>query len=242
MTLRRTLLVAAVVSGCGRYGVPETEVGAVVASPFGERIRVLELYPGVTATIVEPQRIDAGKPVVLILYALPNGNTTAQTMGRAGADSANWRFDIQHIAAQTRALRASGIAELEQAVVVYLEADTKSWPAWRQRLGYPRANDRIRGIVEQLRTSLSDTPASVTLTGHSGGGSFIFGFFEAAASLPAWLNRIAFLDANYNFEPRHGDRLTQWLEGDARRTLVVLAYDDREITLDGKKVVSDSGG
>jgi hypothetical protein len=34
----------------------------------------------------------------------------------------------------------------------------------------------------------------------------------------------------------------KWLRGDPARTLVVLAYDDREIMLDGKKVVSDEGG
>jgi len=34
----------------------------------------------------------------------------------------------------------------------------------------------------------------------------------------------------------------QWLRRDPRQKLVVLAYDDRNIMLDGKKVVSDSGG
>lgn len=33
-----------------------------------------------------------------------------------------------------------------------------------------------------------------------------------------------------------------WLRRNAQNRLVVLAYDDREIMLDGKKVVSDSGG
>ena len=38
------------------------------------------------------------------------------------------------------------------------------------------------------------------------------------------------------------EKLAAWLHRDPRNTLVVLAYDDREIMLDGKKVVSDSGG
>jgi hypothetical protein len=201
---------------------------------------VLALYPGVTATIVSPGRLDEARPVELILYALPNGNSTAETMGRSMDAGVGWRFDIQHIAAQTRLLRERGVP---QAVVAYLEADGKSWPAWRAKLGYARANRRIVEMVDQLRTAIGDPPQfQVTLTGHSGGGSFMFGFIEGQDTLPAWLSRVAFLDANYNFAAPHGVKLRAWLRADAGRRLVVLAYDDREITLDGKKVVSDSGG
>ena len=70
----------------------------------------------------------------------------------------------------------------------------------------------------------------------------MFGFIEGQDSLPSWLERIAFLDANYNFDYRHGEKLVKWLRGNPKNTLVVLAYDDRNIMLDGKKVVSDSGG
>ena len=214
--------------------------GVAPSLSAGERIRVLELYPGVTATIVAPAKIDTRKPVDLILYALPNGNSTAETMGRTMVDGVTWRFDIQHIAAQTRALRERG---LPQAIVAYLEADTTSWPSWRSKLGYARANGRIIELVDQIRTEIGNPPQLlVTLTGHSGGGSFMFGFIEGQDSLPAWLHRIAFLDANYNFEPKHGDKLVAWLHRSAENRLVVLAYDDREIMLDGKKVVSDSGG
>ena len=214
--------------------------GFVPAGSAGERTRVLELYPGVTATLVAPAQLDLRRRVDLVLYALPNGNSTAETMGRRLTDSTAWRYDIQHIGAQTRALRARG---LPQAIVAYLEADTKSWPAWRSRLGYERANARIVEIVDQLRAELHAPPRlAVTLTGHSGGGSFAFGFIDGQDSLPPWLERVAFLDSNYSFEYRHGEKLVQWLRGDPRRTLVVLAYDDRNIMLDGRKVVSDSGG
>lgn len=228
--------------GCARHVAARDHSPFTNAGSFGERIRVLDLYPGVTATIVAPAQLNASEPADLILYALPNGNTTAQTMGRTTApgDTVNWRYDIQHIAAQTRALRSRG---LPQAVVVYLEADTKSWPAWRSARGFARANARIVEIVDQLRAAIGDpSRLVVTLTGHSGGGSFMFGFIEGQDSLPPWLERIAFLDANYNFDYGHGEKLVKWLRGDPRRTLVVLAYDDREITLNGKKVVSDSGG
>jgi hypothetical protein len=207
---------------------------------FGEQTRVLSLAPGVTATIVAPARLDLGRRVDLILYALPNGNSTAETIGRLPVDSATWRFDIQHIGAQTRTLRQRG---LDQAVVVYLEADRKSWPEWRSRHTYDRANPRIVQIVNELRAAIGN-PAqlAVTLTGHSGGGSFAWGFIDGQDSLPAWLERIAFLDSNYSYERRHGTKIASWLRRDPKHTLVVLAYDDRNIMLDGKRVVSDSGG
>ena len=237
--IRATLTLALLLTACAtRPGIGLA--GFASSGSFGERVRVLDLYPGVTATVVAPARLDDRKPVDLILYALPNGNSTAQTIGRRIAPGIDWHYDIQHIGAQTRALRERG---LPQAIVVYLEADRKSWPEWRRVHGYQRANSRIVDIVDQLRAAIGNPPRlSVTLTGHSGGGSFAWGFIDGQESLPDWLERIAFLDSNYSFEPRHGERIAQWLRRDTSNTLVVLAYDDREITLDGKKVVSDSGG
>ena len=56
---------------------------------------------------------------LIILYALPNGNTTEQTMGKRLAKSDDWHFDIQHIKAQTKFLRQ----ELpdKNIIVIYLE-------------------------------------------------------------------------------------------------------------------------
>src|SRR5450759_2129162 len=227
-------------TACARAPLDHDLRGFAPSGGSGERIRVLELYPCVTATIVAPLGLDAGRPIDLIVYALPNGNSQAETIGRKLVEGVGWRYDIQHIGAQTRALRERG---LRQAVVVYLETDGKSWPAWRAKQGYERANARIVAMVDQLRAAIGNPPQlAVTLTGHSGGGSFMFGFVEGQDTLPDWLQRMAFLDANYNFEPRHGDKIVAWLRPNPTNRLVVLAYDDREIMLDGKKVVSDSGG
>ena len=199
--------------------------------------------PGVTATIVGPADVDLKRPVELIFYTLPNGNSTAQTIGQRMSEGLDWHFDIQHIGAQTRALRARGFG-LDQAIVVYLEADGKSWPAWRAKLGYPKANARLVEIVNSIREPLSTImQMNVTLTGHSGGGSFMFGFIEGQPEIPNWIGRIAMLDASYNFDgTTHGAKLRDWLRRDPRHRFVSMAYDDREIMLDGKKVVSDSGG
>lgn len=206
----------------------------------GESMRVMSFEPGVTATIVVPADYDAHAHVDLILYALPNGNSTSQTIGKKLAPGDDWHFDIQNIGAQTRALRSRG---MKQAVVVYFEANTKSWPDWRRVHGYETSNARIVGMVSDVRSALGNPQdLSVTLSGHSGGGSFIWGVIEGQTLLPPWLDKIAFLDANYSFEPKHGESITRWLRDDSRRTLVVVAYDDREITVDGKKVVDSLGG
>ena len=205
-----------------------------------ESVRVLHFDPGVTATIVIPATFDPSARVDLILYALPNGNTTAQTIGHKMSPGDDWHFDIQNIGAQTRALRSRG---LKQAVVVYFEANTKSWPDWRRLHGYELSNSRIIGMVNEVRRAIGNPfDVAVTLTGHSGGGSFMLGFIEGQTLLPPWLSRIAFLDANYSFESQHGDKIAKWLLEDRAHTLIVVAYDDREIVVDGKKVVTDSGG
>jgi hypothetical protein len=215
----------------------QTRTAPVIAA---ERIQVLTPSAGMRVTMVSPVAIDTTLPVDLILYALPNGNTTSETIGGPLTDSASWRYDIQHIGAQTRALFSHGVA---QAIVAYLEADSKSWPSWRQTRGYDSANRDIVRIVDSIVDAIERPPRlTVTLTGHSGGGSFMFGFIEGQASIPNWIDRIAFLDANYNFEGRHRAPMARWLNADPGHRLIVVAYDDREIMLDGKKVVSDSGG
>ena len=69
---------------------------------FAERITTLSPAPEVTIEINSPPAKDFApdKPVLLILYALPNGNTTAQTVGKKLLPGDDWHFDIQHIGAQ----------------------------------------------------------------------------------------------------------------------------------------------
>ena len=65
------LLIALLLATCAHKHV-QLDAGFTHAASAGERIRVLELYPGVTATLVAPAKLDADKRVDLILYALPN--------------------------------------------------------------------------------------------------------------------------------------------------------------------------
>ena len=103
--------------------------------------------------------------------------------------------------------------------------------------------ERIRQLVDTIASEIPGKP-SIALTGHSGGGSFITGYINSADAIDARITRIAYLDANYSYddEQHHGDKLLAWLKGDPKRHLIVIAYDDRNITLNGKPVVSATGG
>src|SRR5581483_10424736 len=102
----------------------------------------------------------------------------------------DWHYDIQHIAAQIRQWRR--LHPDCNLVLACVEAEGLSWPAWRKR--HADAEARIAHAVATLRSWLP-APPQVTLAGHSGGGSFLFGLIEAHDRVPEWVERIIFLDA-----------------------------------------------
>src|SRR5215212_11289060 len=77
-----------------------------------------KMYGDVKITIDMPVELKKNTETILIVYALPNGNTTDQTMGKRLQPGDDWHFDIQHIKAQTAFLRM----KLEQNIIVaYME-------------------------------------------------------------------------------------------------------------------------
>ncbi len=206
---------------------------------FNERTLTLPLRTDVRARVNEPLSLGQGRPLHLILYALPNGNSIEETSGRKPASSNEWHFDLQHIAAQTRFLRAADTNG--DYVVVYLEAGNKSWPAWRK--AHRGEGGEIRGMVEELAARYTNHSTRVTLSGHSGGGSFIFGYLGAVDEIPASIERIAFLDSTYAYDTQqHAVKLARWLKSPTAPALCVLAYDDANGLLNGKPFVSHRGG
>lgn len=209
------------------------------APPFNEQVRWSKLPSGVRVfvNVPAPANQQASRRL-LVIYATPNGNTIEQTLGCAATKDVDWRFDIQHVAAQVRAFRE--IAADQTVILAVVQAPRLSWPTFRR--DQPRADTIIQELVESLGKEYAAD--RVVLTCHSGGGSFVFGYLNAVESLPPSLERIVFLDANYSYSDneQHGDKLLKWLQSDAARRLVVIAYDDREITLNGKKVVGPEGG
>lgn len=204
---------------------------------FGEQVRDEWLDDGVRVHTNLPTDYDPKRPTQIVVYATPNGNTIEQTLGCAKAPGLDWHCDIQHVAAQVRQFREW--RPDVNVVLAVVEADGLSWPGWRRN--HADAASRIARIVGTIRER---TPGLVTLTGHSGGGSFITGLIESADVIPNWVERIAYLDANYSYSDgsKHGDKLLAWLHGGDRRRLHILAYDDRNIMLDGKRVVGPDGG
>ncbi len=208
------------------------------SSTDGETTTFLQLAPDVRVCINESTASAEMPPekTELLFYALPNGNTIEQTLGKQLHPGDDWHYGIQHIAAQTRFLRREQPGK--NVVLVLLEAKGLSWPAWRKKHG----DEQIPKLISELQTRYSSKKPSVVLSGHSGGGSLIFGFLNASAEIPPEVTRIAFLDATYAYDTeRHHSKITNWLQRPGT-SLCVLAYKDDEVTLNGKRIVSATGG
>ena len=191
----------------------------------------------VTVTIDLPANMNAHTPAILVFFALPNGNSTAQTMGKKMNAGDDWHYDIQHIRAQTRFLRSR--RPFQNLIVAYLENDFKSWPLWKSKQpGYQRL---VQHIADTVRT-LVPAVQNVYFNGHSGGGRFIFSFLDGVDSIPAYVQRISFLDSNYGYDSTYTRKLVTWLEGNPRACLNVFAYNDSVALYQGKPVVSATGG
>jgi hypothetical protein len=237
-----TVMVLVVLAG-GCATLRPTELAGFTRSPyFEEQVKTYTFEPEVTVHINAPaaSAFDSSKPVQLVIFALPNGNTIAQTIGCQKAADRDWHFYIQHIGAQTRRLRE--VLTDRNLVVAYVEAGGKSWPAWRGK--HEDSSPRIAALVDSIREHFPADTTTVALTAHSGGGGMLFGFINQVEQIPDWIERIVFLDANYSYseKDRHAEKLEAWLQRSPRHYFGVVAYDDREIEVDGKKVVGPNGG
>ena len=219
----------------------ETKLPGFHSSPyFDEQVITFKWNPEIRIQInaPSPEMFDPEKPVGLALFALPNGNTIEQTVGKVLQEGDDWHFDIQHIGAQTRFLREKDTGY--NLVTVYLEADQKSWPTWKST--YPNYAAIIKSLVEYLKFYFKDYNPFVILTGHSGGGRFIFSFMDAFTDIPDYVDRICFLDSNYGYENSYGDQMIRWINGAEDRYISVLAYNDSIALYNGEPIVSPTGG
>jgi hypothetical protein len=199
----------------------------------------------------EPVYINPANPTIVIFYALPNGNTIEQTKGRKPdlvlGEKDGWRYDIQHIAAQTRFLRSKD--KNSNYVVVYLESALRAWTTHASKYGdsprmYGNLIDTVRSIIADKSSGKADREKqSIVLSSHSGGGRFIFSYIQGGPTIPDYIKRIVFMDSVYGYEESlHLDKLCVWLEKSAKNTLVVYSYIDTTVILDGKHIVSPTGG
>ena len=201
-----------------------------------ESKHVFKMFEDVSITLDIPKESTTKKkPTILILFALPNGNSTAWTMGKKMHPGDDWHYDIQHIAAQTAFIRAA--LPHQQIVVAYLENDQKSWPAWKSK--HPNYLENITAIVDSLSKHFGN-PA-IHLNGHSGGGSFVFAYLKAVTIIPENIQRISFLDSDYNYDSSYLPKLMTWLKNKSTQ-LRVFAYNDSIALYNDKPVVSATGG
>ncbi len=207
------------------------------SSQFNEQVRWTSLESGVRV-FVNARRELSTKPRRLVVYATPNGNSIEQTLGCKAKEGIDWHFQIQHVAAQIRALRE--IDSEHEWILAVVQAPKLSWPTFRRENA--SAAPIIHDIVRNLKTDCE--AKDVVLSCHSGGGAFLWEYISKVDAIPSEISRIVFLDANYSYSDDigHGDRLLSWLNASADRQLIIVAYDDREIELNSKKVIESGGG
>lgn len=195
------------------------------------------LYRDIKVTIDKPADFSTSRKTIVVFYALPNGNTTDQTMGKKMYPGDDWHYDIQHIKAQSIFIRQQ--LRNTNFIVIYLENNFRSWPLWKQR------NPEFKLIIPHMVDSLSglfSSKSQVHLNGHSGGGSFIFGYLAGVAKLPSCIKRISFLDSNYGYDSTYYPKIKEWLVNVKEASLNVFAYNDSVALYNGKPVVSATGG
>ncbi|MRR20448.1 hypothetical protein EG827_09695 [bacterium] len=215
--------------------------GFRVSGSFYEQQMVMENPSAGTRILINAplKGFEPGDRVLLIFYALPNGNTIEQTFGKRLREGDDWHYDIQHIGAQTRFLRR--VIKDRTVVVAYLENNRKSWPAWTAATtGY---REQVKGIVDAVTAIFAPWQPEIVLNGHSGGGRFIFSYIDANEEIPPEVVRIAFLDSNYGYNDTiYGPKIVNWLNSGGDRYLCTLAYNDSVVIYNGKPLVSPTGG
>ena len=214
--------------------------GFVTRPYFNEQICSFNYEPEIRVFINAPpaELFDSDNPTEIVLFALPNGNTIEQTIGKKLNTADDWHFDIQHIGAQTRFLRNQSLKN--NLVVVYLETSQKSWPSWKSK--YPDHPAIINSLVKYLTNLFAEYNPFVVLTGHSGGGRFTFSYLDNVKEIPHSIKRISFLDSNYGYNDSYGPKILEWLNASSENFLSVIAYNDSVALYNGKPFVSDTGG
>ncbi|MBM3458303.1 MAG: hypothetical protein FJX77_07200, partial [Armatimonadetes bacterium] len=141
-----SLMLTPMLAARGTAGTAPSPPGFSPSAWFGEQIREFRPIPQTRAVLLAPGSPLPGRPNRLIVYFTPNGNTVEQTLGCRPGPGLDWRFDIQHVAAQVRRWR-----ELDRRKNLYLacvEAEGLSWPAWRQ--AHSNAPDLAQTLLARL--------------------------------------------------------------------------------------------
>ncbi|MBI5856640.1 MAG: hypothetical protein HZB42_03235 [Sphingobacteriales bacterium] len=204
----------------------------------GPVIDSFRIHGDIKVTIDKPADFFKKRRTIITFFTLPNGNSTEQTMGKKMQPDDDWHFDIQHIRAQTKFIRQQ--IPNKNFVVIFLENNYKSWPSWKQK--HPDFKKEIPHLVDSLADLIDAGRKEIYLNGHSGGGSFIFGYLAGVEHIPSSVKRISFLDSDYGYDSSYYPKLKNWLHNVKDAALNVFAYNDSIALYNGKPVVSATGG
>jgi len=186
--------------------------------------------------------LKADKETIIIFYACPAGNTIPRTIGKQMEAGDDWHYDIQHIGAQTRFLRET--LKDKNVIVVYLQPANLAWQAYDDN--HPDDYlELIQQMVQDILRPFIQFNYKVTLNGHSAGGSWVLRYLQGVDNIPQWIDRIAFIDSDYNYkyDAEHYDSLfTEFLLKRDSSYLCVMAYNDSIALYQGKSFVSPQGG
>jgi len=214
-----------------------------------ERTEYTGLIPDSRVVINAPSAhfINFRKPVRLILFALPNGNSIENTEGRPMLSKTDdWHFDIQHIAAQVRFLREND--KRYNYIVAYLESSQKAWTAHASKykdspLMYSHLVDTVKAIVlDKYFKNKPSVMLNVVLASHSGGGRFVFNYLLGVSEIPGFVERLCFIDSYYGYEEPFAGKFIKWLNSGKDKMLGVISYVDTTVIYNGKPIVSKTGG
>lgn len=209
---------------------------------FNEQILRMEIYNGIKIEVNAPAAsiFNCNKKVMLIFYALPNMNTIDETIGRQKVPGLDWHYDIQQIGAQVRFLR--NLIVNKNIVIAYLQSPEESWQWWRMK--HPGEDFIFKNIVDSVVNIFKNFSTEIVLDGHSGGGSFVFGYINSVNKIQNKITRLAFLDSDYDYSDslKHGDKICNWLKAKQDHFLCVISYDDRHVIINGKDIGTIEGG
>jgi len=239
--IRRLLLMS--IAGIGFLSAVELP-GFIEDPAMHEQSRSFLWGSDVNVHINAPARdsLKIEKETMLIFYALPAGNTIEWTIGKKMQPNDDWHYDIQHIGAQTRFLRKT--LKDKNVVTIYLQPLSKSWSLYAESHPHDHVQ-RIHEMTDSIISLFSAFHYKVTFSGHSAGGSWVLRNLIGRSEVPSRVERLAFLDSNYNYKYHadHYDSLfTKFLLDRDSTFLCLLAYNDSIALYKEAPLVSARGG
>jgi|GEM_PF-793967 len=181
------------------------------------------------------------KETIICFFACPAGNTIEWTIGKQMEPGDDWHYDIQHIGAQTRFLRKT--LKDKNLIVIYTQTTDNGWNLYSGK--HTDHVQRIQAVTLHALQDFSEFDYKVTLNGHSAGGGFVLRNLLNHPEVPAWIDRLGFLDSNYNYKydaDEYDSLFTKFLLERDSTYICLLAYNDSVALYQGSPIVSAQGG